>query len=151
MATNMNPSEILFEGVAVGTELPALVKVPTTVQLFRYSAVTWNAHRIHYEKEYAIKEGHPDVLVQAHLHGAFLLQMIGDWMGLRGRLVRFGWSNRGRAIPGDTLTCTGRVIDKRVVDGQHLVDLEIVETNQRGEVCAPGQATVALPSQEARQ
>ena len=147
----MERGERFFEGVAVGTELPALVKVPTTVQLFRYSSVTWNAHRIHYEKEYAIKEGHPDVLVQAHLHGAFLLQMIGDWMGPRGRMVNFGWSNRGRAIPGDTLTCTGRVIEKRVVDGQHLVDLEVVETNQRGEVCAPGHATVALPSQEASQ
>jgi acyl dehydratase len=149
MTTNMSRSERFFEDVTVGADLPALVKVPTTVQLFRYSAVTWNAHRIHYEKEYAIHEGHPDVLVQAHLHGAFLVQMIGDWMGPRGRLVSFGWSNRGRAIPGDTLTCTGRVVDKRAVGSQHLVDLELVETNQRGETCAPGKATVALPSREA--
>jgi hydroxyacyl-ACP dehydratase HTD2-like protein with hotdog domain len=118
------------------------------VQLFRYSAVTWNAHRIHFEREYAQREGHPDILVQAHLHGAFLLQMIGDWMGPRARLVTFGWSNRGRAVPGDTLTCTGRVVGKRDDGGRHVVDLEVVETNQRGEVCAPGKATVALPSRE---
>jgi acyl dehydratase len=138
--------EVLFEDVEVGTELPPLAKVPTTIQLFRYSAVTWNAHRIHYEREYALKEGHPDVLVQAHLHGAFLAQMITDWAGPRGRLVSFGWSNRARAIPGDTLTCTGRVTAKRVDGDRRLVDLEIVETNQRGEVCAPGKATLALPS-----
>ncbi len=149
MTNSMTRSELFFEDVAVGTELPALVKVPTTVQLFRYSAVTWNAHRIHYEKDYAIREGHPNVLVQAHLHGAFLVQMIGDWMGPRGRLVSFGWSNRGRAIPGDTLTCTGRVVGKRKDEGRNLLDLEIVETNQRGETCAPGKATVALPSREA--
>ncbi len=149
MTTNTGGSQRFFEDVAVGTELPALVKVPTTVQLFRYSAVTWNAHRIHYEKEYAIREGHPDVLVQAHLHGAFLAQMIGDWMGPHGRLISFGWSNRGRAIPGDTLTCTGRVVGQRTEGNQHLVDLEVVETNQRGETCAPGKATVALPAREA--
>ena len=146
MTNSMTRSELFFEDVAVGAELSALEKVPTTVQLFRYSAVTWNAHRIHYEKDYAIQEGHPDVLVQAHLHGAFLVQMIGDWMGPRGRLVSFGWSNRGRAIPGDTLTCTGHVVGKRIDEGRNLLDLEIVETNQRGETCAPGKATVALPS-----
>lgn len=137
-----------FEDVDVGTELPTLSKVPTTVQLFRYSAVTWNAHRIHYEREYALSEGHPDVLVQAHLHGAFLLQMIMDWAGPRARIVSFGWSNRGRAVPGDTLTCKGRVAAKRIEGGRRLVDLDLTETNQRGELCAPGKATVALPSKE---
>jgi hydroxyacyl-ACP dehydratase HTD2-like protein with hotdog domain len=141
--------ETYFEDVEVGTELPPLRKVPTTLQLFRYSAVTWNAHRIHYEREYAQKEGHPDVLVQAHLHGAFLAQMITDWAGPRARLVAFGWSNRGRAVPGDTLTCTGRVTAKSVDGGCRLVELEIAETNQRGEVCAPGKATVVLPSRSA--
>lgn len=137
-----------FEDVSVGTELPALTKVPTAVQLFRYSAVTWNAHRIHYEQAYAEHEGHPGVLVQAHLHGAFLLQTITDWMGPRARLVNFGWSNRGRAIPGDTLTCRGRVTAKRVEGGLQLVVLELEEKNQRGEMCAPAKATVALPARE---
>lgn len=142
-------AQVFFEDVSVGTTLPPLVKVPTTVQIFRYSAVTWNAHRIHYEQEYARKEGHPDILVQAHLHGAFLAQMVADWAGPRGRLVHFGWSNRARAVPGDRLTCTGRVTATRVDGGRFLVDLEIEETNQRGEVCAPGKATVALPSRRA--
>jgi hydroxyacyl-ACP dehydratase HTD2-like protein with hotdog domain len=140
-----NPG-VVFDEVAVGAGLPALVKTPTTIQLFRYSAVTWNAHRIHYEREYAQREGHPDVLVQAHLHGAFLAQLVTDWAGPRARLVSFGWSNRGRAVPGDTLSCTGRVTAKRVEGDRHLVDLELVETNQRSEICAPGRATVALPA-----
>ncbi len=142
-------SQTHFEDVEVGAELPPLTKVPTTIQLFRYSAVTWNAHRIHFEREYAQHEGHPDILVQAHLHGAFLAQMVMDWAGPGARLVSFGWSNRGRAIPGDTLTCTGRVTGKRTDGGRTLVDLEIVEKNQRGEVCAPGKATLMLPSRRA--
>lgn len=131
-----------IEDVNAGDELPKLVKAPTAVQLFRYSAVTWNAHRIHLEPEYARKEGHPDILVQAHLHGAFLAQLVTDWAGPRARLVRFGWSNRGRAVPGDTLTCTGRVTAKT----GDTIELELLETNQRGETCAQGSATVRLPS-----
>lgn len=146
MTDGLERQQLFFEDVNVGTELPTLEKHPTTIQLFRYSAVTWNAHRIHFEKEYALSEGHPDVLVQAHLHGAFLVQMIGDWMGPRGRMVSFGWSNRGRAVPGDTLTCTGRVTGKRTEGDLNLVDLELMEVNQRGETCAPGTATVALPT-----
>ncbi|MBI4591065.1 MAG: acyl dehydratase, partial [Candidatus Rokubacteria bacterium] len=82
--------------------------------------------------------------------GAFLTQMVMDWLGPRGRLLSLGWSNRGRAVPGDRLTCTGRVTGTRVEGGRNLVELEIGETNQRGEVCAPGKATVALPSREAK-
>ena len=141
-------NEPYYEDVKIGIELPALVKVPTSVQLFRYSAVTWNAHRIHYERDYALREGHPDVLVQAHLHGAFLLQMIMNWIGPRGRILTFGWSNRGRAIPGDTLTCTGRVTATRIESGRCLVDRDVAENNQRAELCAPGKATVMLPSRE---
>ena len=131
-----------IEDIDVGHALPELVKVPTAVQLFRYSAVTWNAHRIHLEPDYARKEGHPDVLVQAHLHGAFLAQLVTDWAGPRARLVKLGWSNRGRAVPGDTLTCSGRVTAK----SGDTVELELLETNQRSETCAQGSATVRLPS-----
>lgn len=134
------------EDVNVGDELPVLLKTPTAVQLFRYSAVTWNAHRIHLEPEYARKEGHPDILVQAHLHGAFLAQLVMDWAGPKARMTRFGWSNRGRAIPGDQLRCSGKVVAKRYEDGKHLVDLELLETNQKSETCAQGKATVSLPT-----
>jgi hydroxyacyl-ACP dehydratase HTD2-like protein with hotdog domain len=132
-----------IEDVNVGDELMELVKIPTAVQLFRYSAVTWNAHRIHLEPDYARKEGHPDILVQAHLHGAFLAQMVMDWAGPRARLLKFGWSNRGRAIPGDVLRCTGRVTAK---EGS-TIEIEFSESNQRSEVCAQGTAKLSLPSQ----
>jgi acyl dehydratase len=146
---NVAASERYFEDVNVGDELPALVKRPTAIQIFRYSAVTWNAHRIHFERNYALQEGHPDILVQAHLHGAFLAQMVADWAGPRGRLLSYGWSNRGRAVPGDTLTCTGRVVAKQVDGAQHRVEIELLEANQRGEPCAPGKALVSLPSRSA--
>ncbi|HZO82493.1 MAG TPA: hypothetical protein VFB33_12440 [Candidatus Binataceae bacterium] len=134
-------NQLYFEDVKVGAALTPLVKHPTTAQLFRFSAVTWNAHRIHYDKPYALSEGYPDVLVQAHLHGSFLLQMVADWAGPRARVTNFRWQNRGIAIPGDTLTCRGKVTSAEA----GVVECELEERNQKDELCAAGWARVQLP------
>jgi hydroxyacyl-ACP dehydratase HTD2-like protein with hotdog domain len=129
-----------------GTEIPPLTKQPSSITLCRFSAVTWNAHRIHYDRDYAATEGYPGVLVQGHLHGAYLTQMLLDWIGAEGTIRRFEWSNRRPAVPGDTLTCRGRVLRVYEEGEALLVDCEIWEENQHGEICAPGTATVALRS-----
>lgn len=139
--------QLRFEQVDVGQSITALVKHPTAVQLFRYSAVTWNPHRIHFDKPYAESEGYPDILVQSHLHGCFLAQAVMDWAGPRARLRHFRWENRAFAVPGDVLTCTGTVTNKRVMDGVGLVECELHENNEAGQLCAPGWATVELPRQ----
>jgi 3-methylfumaryl-CoA hydratase len=49
---------------------------PDPVLLFRFSAVTNNAHRIHYDQPYAIGvEGYPDVVVHAPLTAVLLAEM----------------------------------------------------------------------------
>jgi acyl dehydratase len=134
-----------FQDVEIGEQLPPLVKKPTHVQLFRYSAVTWNAHRIHYDQRYAAEEGYPDVLVQSHLHGAFLTQLCTRWMGSGGRLKSLKVSVKRFSVPGDTLTCKGTVVEKREEDGKGIVVVDLEEVNQREEVCAPGCAVIELP------
>ena len=51
---------------------------------------------------------------------------------------------------GDTQWCKGKVTRKYVHDNAPLVDIEIWAENQRGEVTAPGHATVMLPSRDPR-
>lgn len=49
--------------------------LPDPVLLFRFSAVTFNAHRIHYDRPYATGvEGYPDLVVQGPLLALHLLQ-----------------------------------------------------------------------------
>jgi hypothetical protein len=51
-------------------------------------------------------------------------------------------------IIGDATYCKGKVI-KKYKDGEdHLVDLEVWAENMRGEITAPGKATVILRSKE---
>src|SRR5207244_3801634 len=55
--------------------------VPDDVLLFRYSALTFNGHRIHYDRRYATaEEGYPGLVVHAPLLATLLLDL------LRGRL-----------------------------------------------------------------
>ncbi|MEM9734613.1 MAG: MaoC family dehydratase N-terminal domain-containing protein [Pseudomonadota bacterium] len=46
---------------------------PSTVQLFRYSALTFNGHRIHYDREYCQDvEGYPGIIVHGPLIATLL-------------------------------------------------------------------------------
>ncbi len=48
---------------------------PTETMLFRYSALTFNSHRIHYDREYALhQEGYPNLVV----HGPFVATLLLD-------------------------------------------------------------------------
>lgn len=135
-----------FEDVAEGMELAPLSKTPSTAQVFLFSAVTRNGHRIHYERGYALSEGLPSVLVQGPLQGAMLSAFVTTWMGDGGFLKRFSYTSRGMAAPGDTVTFKGRVKRKFEDDGRHAVELEVWEENARGDVLIPAQAIVYLPS-----
>ncbi|WP_323183328.1 acyl dehydratase [Streptomyces sp. NBC_00038] len=117
----------------------------TTVQLFRFSAVTWNAHRIHYDTAYARSEGYPDVLVQSHLHGCFLANAVLAWAGPDARLQSLRWENRAIAIAGNTLTVTGTITASRVADGRQVIEVDLEERDQYGALCTPGHAVVVLP------
>lgn len=49
---------------------------PTPVLLFRYSALTMNSHRIHYDRPYVTgREGHPGLLVHGNLTATLLLDL----------------------------------------------------------------------------
>jgi hydroxyacyl-ACP dehydratase HTD2-like protein with hotdog domain len=134
-----------FDDVHEGDEMPALVKNASRAQLFLFSAATQNPHRIHYDREYAAVEGHPDVLVHGPLQGAWLSQYVADWAGPAGRVLQIGWQNRARAFPEQDLTWTGKVSRTYREGNRGIVELEISERNPDGQALVPATARVALP------
>ncbi|HSS25225.1 MAG TPA: hypothetical protein VLL82_12690 [Mycobacterium sp.] len=65
----------------IGDTLPPLKHTATTFQLFRYSAVTWNPHRIHFDEAYAREEGHAGVALHSHLRAALALRCVTEGLG----------------------------------------------------------------------
>jgi len=50
---------------------------PSPVLLFRYSALTFNAHRIHYDRDYAVEvDGYADLVVHGPLVATLLLDLL---------------------------------------------------------------------------
>jgi len=141
-------TQLFYDDVQPGDELPPLTVTVDETQMFFFSAATYNGHRIHYDKQWARDvEGYDDVLVQGPLQAALLARAITDWIGGRGRLVEYAVQNRGVAFPGQPLTFGGTVTAKRVDGDRGLVDLDIAGRRD-AEVLMPGTATVELPRRE---
>ncbi len=137
--------QIYWDDVQEGTELPDLVKNPTTQQLVMYAGASGDYYQIHYDKDFAKNNELDDVILHGALKNAFLGHLVTKWMGPEGDLKRLACQYRGMDIPGTPITAKGVVTRKYQEQGANLVDCEIWLENQKGEKTTPGSATVALP------
>lgn len=134
---------VRFAELAVGDALPERTHTPTNVSLFLYNAAVWNPHRIHYDERYTTEvERYPGIVIDGPLQGDWLAQCITNWLGDRGKLLRFDYSNLKATYLGETLTSGGRItaIDRAA----RTVTVELFVKNAAGEVTSSGGATAEL-------
>ncbi|MEV5832746.1 acyl dehydratase [Nocardia sp. NPDC052112] len=122
----------------VGQRIEPVVLQTDPVRLLRFGAATHNAHRIHYDPEYARIEGLDAPVVMAQLHGALFYRAVAIFAGGPRGVVSVGWRNRGPAYVGCELVVTGVV--REIADG--LVTLDLEERCGDGPPCAVGEAVV---------
>ena len=126
--------------VAVGQELPDLVKHPSTRQLVQYAGAQGDFYEIHYDQDFARGVGLPGVILHGLLKAGFLAQLVTDWLGDRGKLVSFEVSYRGVDVPGRPYRSRGRVT---TVDGGQ-VELEVWGEDSDGNRTTVGKAIVEM-------
>jgi len=139
-------NQVFYEDVEAGTEIPALVKYPTTMQLVKFAGASGDYHQIHYDKDFAQSVGLPGVIVHGWLTMSFLGQLVTDWMGEGATLLKLSGSYRGMNVPGEDIICQGKVTKKYIEDGQPCVRVEIWAEKTGGERTTSGAAVVRLPS-----
>jgi len=127
------------------TQIPELEITPDAMQIFMFSAVTWNRHHIHYSKDAALAEGHQDIVVQRALIGNFLARLLTDWLGDSGEIRELSWKVVHSALPGKKLRCQGVVTGESRLGSRRILscDLKIVGAEQQ--TIATGAARVELP------
>jgi hypothetical protein len=76
--------------------------------------------------------------------------MLRDWAGDEVDVRELGCQFRARNQKNETLTCVGKIVEKKVEDGENLVRLEIEVLNDAGQKTTPGHAVVVLPSRGGR-
>ena len=82
--------------------------VPDDVLLFRYSALTFNGHRIHYDRRYVTDtEGYPGLVVHGPLIATLLLDLLGREMP-QARLAAFSFKALRPTFDGRPMRVSGR-------------------------------------------
>jgi 3-methylfumaryl-CoA hydratase len=84
--------------------------VPSPILLFRYSALTFNAHRIHYDLPYSRdQEGYPDLVVQ----GPLIATLIADRVcsNAKGRLIEFAFRAQNPLFVNAPFRLCGSTVD----------------------------------------
>lgn len=102
--------------------------------------------RVHWDHERAQDLGLPTSYDYGQMRTSWLIHLVTNWIGDDAWLWKLSCQSRAFNFMGDTTICAGTVTDKRIEEGHHVVELELAGTNQRGEVTAPGNAVVILPS-----
>jgi len=121
--------DIVYRQAAIGNEAPKpaqnaptdamwqRVISPDPVLLFRYSALTYNGHRIHYDRDYVTTvEGYPGLIVHGPLIATFLMKLAIDNMNGKS-LKTFEFKNSAPVFD----TADFHIYGKKLDDTQCLV------------------------------
>ena len=85
---------------------------PNTALLFRFSALTFNTHRIHYDDQYAREvEGYPALVVHGPLMASLLLRFATQLSGVQA-LKRFSFRGRAPAFCGQDIHLVARPVNE---------------------------------------
>jgi acyl dehydratase len=126
--------------VSVGDERTASFPPLTRTMLVKYAGASGDFNPMHHDDTIAQQVGNPSVFGHGMLSMGLAARLVKDWFGpeaIRRLQVRFS----KQVWPGDVLTATANVAGTREENGETLVDLDLVVTNQDGVTAVTGAAT----------
>jgi len=102
--------------------------------------------RVHWEPDFALQVGAPGAYDYGPERCSWLTHHITNWIGDDGFLHKATCKIRRHNPEGDLLFIDGKVVNKFVENGRHLVAIEQEAHNQDGELSVVGMGLVELPS-----
>lgn len=142
-------NELYFEDVKIGDAMPELSKGPIMkLQHVLYAGASGDFNPLHTDDDFAKAVGMKDgVIAHGMLIMGFVGQAVTNWVPKK-YLRKFGVRFAGMTKPGNTITITGTVKDKKQENGQNLIICEVLAQDESGDVKVTGSFTAALPSQK---
>lgn len=140
------PAEQRADAPRVGQRIGPVEFEPTLLRLVMYASAMWEFQRIHFDYEWARREGLEAPIVHGPLLGTYLSQVARDWGGRGAELRRLGWRNESVAVVDRLLTADGAVTQVQTqADGGWLCDCDLQIRATDGTRILSGQATVHVP------
>ncbi len=134
--------DLRYEEVEVGASVPGLVKHPTSMQLVRFACLTEKFYEVHYDKDFALRQGLPGVLVQGELVVSFLVQMLTDWAGSAGHVRKYHFSFLRPVLVNEDVICRGKVTASYASGDRRYLECELWAENQKQEITVSGKAVL---------
>ncbi|MEL4180294.1 MaoC family dehydratase [Roseateles sp. PN1] len=139
---NQNSATPRFDAVQLGDELPGLA-VPITVPLIAGGAIaTRDYFPGHHDLEAARALGSPHIFMNILTTNGLVQRFIESWAGPQARLLDLKIKLGAPNYPGDTMSFSGAITDKRASDRS--VDITLKGKNSMGSHVT-GTVRVALP------
>jgi acyl dehydratase len=110
-----------------------------------YAGASGNYLEYHYDREHALKLGMPGVILHGNLKIAYLGQLVTDWIGAHGTVLKLAARIEGMDLLGDTCVATGTVKRKAIEQGVGKVELDLQLSASDGRRTVTGSAVAALP------
>jgi acyl dehydratase len=139
-------SNVYFEDVEVGQEIPAFTRKTDFMSWNRYAAVNEEFVYVHMDDEAGKAAGQGAAFGMGNLRWAYVLNALRAWIGDEAEVRELGMQFRAINHKNDELATIGIVTEKTQENGENLVRLEVNVVNQDGVKGAPGHAVVSLPS-----
>ena len=114
-----------FNSLNVGDEIPALTTPSVSRHtLALYCGASGDHNPIHVDLDFAKSSGLDDVIAHGMLSAAYLAQMLTNWVP---QSALRSFNNRFTAMTqiGDTVSCSGKIVEKFEKDGEKFVRLEL--------------------------
>ncbi|MDP7046095.1 MAG: MaoC family dehydratase [SAR324 cluster bacterium] len=114
-----------FDSVNVGDEIPTLTTpLVSRHTLALYCGASGDHNPIHVDLDFAKSSGLDDVIAHGMLSAGYLAQMLTNWIP---QSALRSFNNRFTAMTqiGDTVTCSGKIVEKFEKDGEKFVRLEL--------------------------
>jgi len=139
--------ELFYEDVKVGDDMPELVKGPLQkLQHVMYAGASGDFNPLHTDDDFARAVGMKGgVIAHGMLIMGFAGQAITNWVP-RKYLRKFGVRFSGMTKPGNTITVTGTVVEKRVDGVENIVSCELIARDESEDVKLTGHFEASLPS-----
>ena len=129
--------------VRIGDEMTPLSRAVSQEQIDAYAVASGDHNPIHLDPEFARSVGLPGTIAHGMLDMAILGEAVGRWAGGFERVAELACRFSKPLLPGDTVTCSGRVV---AVDPEAATaTLQLEATSSRGDrVLTNGRAVVRL-------
>lgn len=129
----------------VGTVLPTFALPVTTTRIVAGAIATRDFMPVHHDRDYARKQGAPDVFMNILTTNGYVARYVTDWAGSEARLRSIRIRLGGPATPGTTLRFDGRVASERSEGAERVLEVALQAVNELG-LHASGTVELTLPT-----